>query len=554
MRNIMKSFVVAGVSALALAPFAVADLEKYLPAGETCALVKIENIEKLSRHIEADPIWAEANAKLLSPIIDGDEEVVAALNQLEAAAKECSKAFAGEAVVALVKGEKSGGAAVLIADCDKELTPEKAAALIENALPEGKVKLKERKDGSFGLNVKSECGKFKISDCAIVDGKFLVATDRKTLNELVASVKNNGAAKSLTASSVFQKVRARIGDAATWCYVDGAAVSDVAYALAKEKDKEMAKNIANNPEMAIFSVSATSVVKTLAPEVIESFWAKYNFDGSSESALAWKENRGLVTLLTSSLTNSAVANLPAIPVSDDLAGASSGMFSIGKFASQLLVLGRQATPLFGFIDMQISNLKMQNILDVPALLNTLNYGTYACTYAGAQPEASVFAVKVDNQKLVQDALEQGNTRALGGKITPQASVYEGLPFYTIGSDREFGYAFLDGYLCAGPSDSLKKFISSKKNPSVWETPAVKTALSKMSAECCFLGYTHLGKTISGGVAAIQQNLDEVADDDDFIEAVRNIKVSDKDFDYTIVSQMYLNGNELVTKSVKVKNN
>lgn len=563
MKDSMKSLVLAGVSALALAPFAVADLEKYLPDGGTYAIVKIENVKQLQTQLEADPLLAEFGDKIVTPISNDNEDMTAAFALMQSVAGEYSKTFSGEAVLALIKGDASCDA-VIIADCDKNFTPEMAAELLQKSIPEekGDVVLEKRADGSFSLCVNAACC---LSECAIVDGKFIGCADPENRKKLMACVKGKGAKKSIATSPVFKKVRARIGDAPAWCYVDGATVADFIYSVAEAKDKEIAEDLKKNPEMAMFSVMVTPIVKALAPEAIESFWATYNRDGSSESALAWKENRGIVTLLTSSLKNDAGTMLPAIPASADLASASSGTFSLGAFVSQLMVLARQSSPLFGIVDMQINNLKMQNVLDVPAVLKTFGHGAYSCSYAGNNPNDSVFAVKVDDEKLVLKALDTAYSFVLEGKPAPQSTPYNGLSLYSVGPDEKFAYTFVDGYLCAGQSDSVKKFIASKKNPSIWECPEVKAALqTQMPAECCLVSYTHVGKTLSGIVSASQQEMEktieelggdaeETIDGDALLSAIRKLKISDADFNYSIISKTYLNGNELVTKSVTIKN-
>ena len=93
--------VFASVAALALAPFAAADFEKYLPAGEPFALVKIEDADAMRKHVAENAFAADFERKILRPVVDAFREDAEARGFFDALAAEF-ESVRGEFLLAVI--------------------------------------------------------------------------------------------------------------------------------------------------------------------------------------------------------------------------------------------------------------------------------------------------------------------------------------------------------------------------------------------------------------------------------------------------------------------
>ena len=580
----MKTLVVATLSSLALAPFSAAALEKFLP-GDTLALAKIENIDKLEQQSKTNPLAAELNAKIFTPFlaeVKADNNTAKEFSEFSATCAELAEIFSGEVLFAVVN-RKGTLNPVILADCSGVRDLEKIAGLYKKSNPEATLETV----GVAGVDaMKNTSGE----DCFTVVGKtFILSDDVDALKEFVKSIMTSSSVKQkkakgklLADSAEFNKARECIGDADFWFYADGKTIAKVIYAAAEEFDKKELEKAQDNPGALMFSVLMTPIAKAFAPEAVNSIWSSASFtaDGAvSDSAISWNANKGIVTLLTASIKD-GFEKPTLFPPSDDPASVSSSNFSFGKFALQLMSLAREATPLFGIAEMQIMNLKAAENLDVPATLTALDNGLFTYSLSAQKPEETVWVQNVSDEKLVGFALEK-----IGEKLAPEVSLVKvaGTPeFYNFVVDGEtvVSAVFLNGKLCVGAPDMLEKIVAQAAKgataPSVWDNVNLKAGEALLPAGGCGISYAHLGKTIAATLAEMQESTVsaacaaeacDVGDDGELVvvdetdaSSVENIKnffskfkVEKGDFDYSVLSKTYLEENGISAKTVIYKN-
>jgi len=301
--------VFASLVSLAFAPFAAADFEKYLPNGETYALLKVENADALRKHFDENAFARDFKSKVFAPMGSAfraiDEEGYDEWMRELSAFPTDFFSVRGEFVAAALAGDEVP-AVVLIADCGANFTLGHAEENARDALKSVEEKFVIKNAKVLGVPAK----KIILSDekfqfvIAVVDGKLVSASTVPALEKIVRAMKS-GNASGLSASAAFRKARARIGSANLWFYADGKSIADAIYDYAEKMDKETAEKLAENPESAMFSIMAKPVVKAFAPEAIDSIWASYSTDmfGNpvSETAFAWNEKRGLVAMIADSV-------------------------------------------------------------------------------------------------------------------------------------------------------------------------------------------------------------------------------------------------------------
>ncbi|MBQ8723789.1 MAG: hypothetical protein IJY80_05835, partial [Opitutales bacterium] len=221
MKNPMKTLVVATLSSLALAPFSAAALEKFLP-GDTLALAKIENIDKLEQQSKTNPLAAELNAKIFTPFlaeVKADNNTAKEFSEFSATCAELAEIFSGEVLFAVVN-RKGTLNPVILADCSGVADLEKVAELYKKSNPDATLE----PVGVAGVDA-MKSGK----DCFTVVGKtFILSDDVDALKEFVRSIMTSSSVKqkkakgkSLADSAEFNKARECIGDADFWFYADG---------------------------------------------------------------------------------------------------------------------------------------------------------------------------------------------------------------------------------------------------------------------------------------------------------------------------------------------
>lgn len=584
MKNTIKTLVVATLASLALAPFSAAALEKYLP-NKTLALAKIENNDRLEELVETNSLTAEFNAKILTPFLaemqKADAGCAKDFSAFSAVYAELSEIFSGEVLLALVDGKKTCNP-VILADCSGVRDLEKIAGLYKKSNPEATLETV----GVAGVDaMKNTSGE----DCFTVVGKtFILSDDVDALKEFVKSIMTSSSVKQkkakgklLADSAEFKKARERIGNADFWVYADGKTIAKKIYATAEEFDKKEIEKAQGNPGALMFSVLMTPVAKAFAPEAVDSVWCSSSFtaDGAvSDLGISWNANKGIVTLLTSSMKD-GFEKSPLLPPDDELSSVSSSNFSVGKFVLQLMTLAREASPLFGIAEMQLMNLKAAENLDVPAALAALDNGILTYALSAGKPEEAVWIQNVSDEKLVGFALEK-----IAEKLPSEVLLVKvaGTPeFYNfIVEDKPVVSAvFLNGKLCVGAPDMLEKIVAQAAKgagaPSVWDNANIKAGEALLPAGGCGISYAHLGKTIAAMLAEIQDSTasaacsaetcdaegdgELVAEEADassvekIAEFFSKFKTEKGDFDYSVLSKIYLEENGISEKSVIYKN-
>lgn len=575
MKNVFKNLVATALSVIALAPFSVAALEKYLPNENTLVLAKIENFDKLEAQSQTNPLAAEFNTKIFTPLLNeakaNDKD--GSFAKLSAECTKLSEFFSGEALVAVV-GTKDACTPVLLVECVAGTDLEKIAAIYANKPGE----LKSVKIAGVPAKTNAE----KTEGFAVVGNKFVFSDNVDALRRLIKAIKSEANTKEpkkkvrkFTDSAAFKKARKRIGDADFWIYADGKAIAKKLYASAENFDKEQAEEMRNNSGATMLSVMATPIVKAFAPEAIESIWssAKFTADGAaSDAAISWNANKGAVKLLTASIKDS-LEKPTLFPPSDELASVASSNFSIGKFVLQFMSLAREATPMFALVEMQLMNLKATENLDVPAILAALDNGMASYSVSAGTPEDTVFALNVSDKKPVGFAL---------GKIAEKLGCAVNLPadkkdseIFCIASSEDgtpaVSAVFIGKKLCIGTSKMLEKIVAQAtkgtKAPSVWDNANIKAGELQLPAGGYGISYAHLGKSITAMFAQAQESMTktpsvgnedgELIVDEDSAEKINTVlskfKIGKNDFNYSVLSKTYLGEKEISAKTVIYKN-
>lgn len=553
----------ASAAAFALAPFAAADFEKYLPAGETFALVKVEDADAMRKHVAENAFAADFERKIFRPVANAFREDAETRGFFDALAAEF-ESVRGEFLFAVIADGNDAPALVEIADCGKNFSLETAAEIHRRqAAAMGKVPVIEdceildvpAKKLAFGEDEERRGG------VAVFRGKFFFASSVSALEKILATVKRGDAA-GFSSSEAFRRARARIGGANFWYYADGKSLADAIYAFAEAKDKKTSDELAEKPEAAMFAVMATPIVRAFAPEAIDSLWGTYGTDAAgnpvAESVLAWNANRGLVAMITSSMREGIAKPTYALP-SEGVVCVNYSGFSAGSALQSLWNIGRRATPLFSFVDMQAQNLKITKGIDLPALLSDLGFGVSSCTIQAGTEQKQLFVQNVADEARVLDALEK-IPAACGispTEVSPKGASSAIYAFPIEGKDASdaFAVAVSGGCLFCGNRSLVEFAVGGNADgvPAAWNSPSLLTGEKLLPPGGCSLSWTHLGRTLSSlrdGFAAAAPTPDSAAGAS---RLPALLAFSEKDFEWCVVSKAWLGEKELTAKSVVIRN-
>lgn len=568
----LKKLALTVFASAALVPFAVADLEKYLPSGETLALAKIENVAALEKYGNTNPLAVEMKTKLIAPIFaaaakDASDQEAQDFAKAVKKLETLTAAFPGEVVIALldagVKAKKPVCGA-LIADCAEGVDLEKITEIYKEGYP-GTLKDIKIKIGKSEIPAK----KAKDEAFAVVDGKFILAEKTANLRQIAKAIKFG---RKINASAVvYEIMRKRMGNADIWFCANGALIAKKIYAAAGEYDKKLAEEMKEDPSKAMFSVMTTPIVKAFAPESIDAIWwsVSYTENGAvSEGAISWNENKGLVSLLTDSIKD-GFEKPTLFPPSENLVSIGASSFSVGAFVNRLMGIAREASPLFGIVDMQLMNLKATENVDVPAILTALGNGSFTYSLSANEPESTVWVQTVSDKAPVAVALEKiAETLAPKVAFTKTESTADTPEIYTFSGDFDQDGAvdaasavFLGDKLCLGSKETVDQIISQYKKgkdaPSAWDNAKIKAGEALLPPGGSGLSYLHLGKMISGIVDYAQETAAMLEDSDELYDASADVfselKIEEGDFDYSVISKTYLKDKELSAKTVIYKN-
>ncbi len=547
-------FVFASLVSLAFAPFAAADFEKYLPNGETYALLKIENADAFRKHLDENAFARDFKSKAIAPmksafraIDEGGYDEMA--RELTAFSADCFP-VRGEFVVAALADEDVP-AVVMIADCGADFTLEKAVENVRKI--EKSVKVKNVK--VLGVPAK----KLTFSDedfqlgIAVIDGKLVVASTLPALKKIVRAMKS-GNASGLSASTAFRKARARIGNANLWFYADGKSIANAIYDYAEKMDKETAEKLAENPESAMFSVMAKPVVKAFAPEAIESLWASYGTDAFgnpvSETAFVWNEKRGLVAMIADSVRDGFEKPNYPLPA-DGVYSVSTSNYSLGVSVSRLLEIARRASPLFGLVDMQIQNMKYTNGIDVPAILSDLGYGMSTCTVLAGTGSQQLFVQNIADDARAVDAVEKISAML---EIEPQKILISGQPTIFLFPECNFAISVSGKRLFLGNEELVRIAVdgnASATSADVWKNPNFLAGEKLLPAGGCGLSWTHCGNAVSAVSRRLFSASAECGEGNPILALLTEIPYDE--FNWSAVSKSYIKKNELTTRTVFIRN-
>lgn len=605
----LKNLVPAAAAALALAPLVSADIERLVPAGTAVALAKIENLSALRGKAQSDPLIAEFGEKFFAPIFsEFEDEASAALAEeksetIPAARAEVSKVrreicsalraiaaqFDGEALVAISDLKN----VLVIADCRADFDLEKSEALFaaldraiaENlanppakiaperdavpalmpAIPPEKSPEKAPQKSPFrdeslaGVPVKILPGGRDNPDCiwTIFDGKFFLSCNRAELTAVLALAKNPAGtpAAALSDSAAFKKARERIGDADFWLYLDGATLAEKLYAFAEELDAGAEQRFRENP--ASFMILATPFVKNFAPEAIESVWSAWTLDAAknypTESALVWKEKKGIVAALVTDAVAPTFEKPQFLPAHADAWSVSAGSWSLGRATEKFTDLLRASSPVFGLLDLQLLNLKMSNALDIPAAVGTLGNGF--AEYAWGTPRKSVAVLNTADPALLADALEK-TAALIDREKTQKITLGNGAEICVGGNDDlRVAYTFVGSNICIGAEANVREFAefaggNEPPKTSIWSDAEFAAAEALLPAGGCGISLSRLSFAVKNLGAEFAKKMEEKGFPN-FCAPLE--KLGPDDFNYTQVEKMYLRENELTVLGRTLKN-
>jgi len=558
-KSALEKIIAAGTLAVALAPFAAADIEKLLPANSTLALAKVENLSALEEKAKTDALVAELRTRIFSKI----KEQVAkkdpnGLANVSAWCDALSGTFRGEAVIACTNVGKEF-AAVFIADCERGLDVEKTTAMLLNG-PDGipAEKISNAKFGGVPVKVFRDGGtKLYATE---VDGKYIFATDRGTMKSVLSSVKQAAAKQDTTKkkksgifdSEAFKTARERIGAADVWIYIDGKTIAKVAYEAAHDADEKAAKEMTErkSTEISLDSmISKTQIVKALAPEALNSIWFCTTFDAAknypSESSISWNKKTGLIGAFFGDACADGFEKLPTFPVRADFVGVSSVNYSVGRMVRDLMYIGRTTTPMFAALDFGMQNLKAKEGIDIPAWLVALGHGAFS--YQWGKNSIGVLTISSDDF-----AVKSARAIAAGNSGLLVENELDKQPIFTI-SGYPLSFFARDGKLYLGETSVLSEFASfafkTNASTSIWNTDAFKKAEATLPAGGFGIDYSHFGKKLKLALTSFAEQMPE---GDDFLSAVIS-GLGDDAFDYTSISKSYLGTNEVRTHFRLIKN-
>ena len=550
--------VFASLVSLAFAPFAAADFEKYLPNGETYALLKVENADALRKHFDENAFAREFKSKVFAPMGSAfraiDEEGYDEWMRELSAFPTDFFSVRGEFVVAALAGDEVP-AVVLIADCGANFTLGHAEENARDALKSVEEKFVIKNAKVLGVPAK----KIILSDekfqfvIAVVDGKLVSASTVPALEKIVRAMKS-GNASGLSASAAFRKARARIGRANLWFYADGKSIADAIYDYAEKMDKETAEKLAENPESAMFSIMAKPVVKAFAPEAIDSIWASYGTDmfGNpvSETAFAWNEKRGLVAMIADSVRDGFEKPNYPLPA-DGVYSVSTSNYSVGVSVSRLLEIARRASPLFGLVDMQIQNLKFTNGIDVPAILSDLGYGMSTCTVLAGTGSQQLFVQNIADDARAVDAVEKIFAML---EFEPQKISIPGRPTIFSFPECDFAVSVSGKRLFLGNEELVRTAVDGNASASradVWKNPNFLAGEKLLPAGGCGLSWTHCGNAVSAFSRQLFSASLERGEGNPILALLTEIPYDE--FNWSAVSKSYIKKNELTTRTVFIRN-
>lgn len=550
--------VFASLVSLAFAPFAAADFEKYLPNGETYALLKVENADALRKHFDENAFAREFKSKVFAPMgsafraIDEDDYDEMA-REFSAFSDKCFP-VRGEFVAAALAGDEVP-AVVLIADCGANFTLGHAEKNIRELAKSVEEKFVIKNAKVLGVPAK----KIILSDekfqfvIAVVDGTLVSASTVPALEKIVRAMKS-GNASGLSASAAFRKARARIGSANLWFYADGKSIADAIYDYAEKMDKETAEKLAENPESAMFSIMAKPVVKAFAPEAIDSIWASYGTDmfGNpvSETAFAWNEKRGLVAMIADSVRDGFEKPNYPLPA-DGVYSVSTSNYSVGVSVSRLLEIARRASPLFGLVDMQIQNLKFTNGIDVSAILSDLGYGMSTCTVLAGTGSQQLFVQNIADDARAVDAVEKIFAML---EFEPQKISIPGRPTIFSFPECDFAVSVSGKRLFLGNEELVRTAVDGNASASradVWKNPNFLAGEKLLPAGGCGLSWTHCGNAVSAFSRQLFSASVERGEGNPILALLTEIPYDE--FNWSAVSKSYIKKNELTTRTVFIRN-
>lgn len=572
--------VLATFSAFAFAPFASADFEKYLPENDTLSVLKIENLATLKRRAAQDAFFSEFKAKILSPRASDDAGTPDAWTKFfvsvglcgdagtpDAWAKFCTAAgFSGEIAVAQVNASSVGGNAkdsetVFIAECASDFTADKADALFAEIFSENNAvaaPFSRGEDVSLaGVPAKKRGngGVFGVSG-----GKFVFSTNASLFEKIVAAVSGENAAGGLADSAVFKAARERVGNAEVWFYADGEALAKNAYASAAESDRAQAKQFEKNPEAAMFFVSSASIVKALAPEAINSLWAKIEFDGEKrdgaafEAALSWREDRGLVSVLTASMKDGGAKKPALFPPNADASLLCAANFSIGAMILKTAELARRASPLFGILEMQLQSMKTARDVDFYAALDALDYGFFMRSVFAGTERGTVVALNVSDEKLALEAIRGAGEIFSGLDCRRLAGTSANAPaVYAFGEgDDVCAFSCIGGKLCVGRAAAVLALAENSArgnagSQSAWDAAPLRAGEARLPEGGCGVFAAHIGKMLELTSDAAEKAFPHSRIFENFRADAFG------ELDYSVVAKSYLRGNEFSVRGVIVEN-
>ena len=375
---------------------------------------------------------------------------------------------------------------------------------------------------------------------AIVDGVWMISGSRATISSAIDASKGGGLPNALAKSERFLRAQQSAGSAQALAYVDLQAIVPLAQ---RAIETSAAAGAAQGGAASMFEASA--VIRALGLDVLNDFSLAFDLqEGASDfsGALTYSDRRGLINLLAYEEGPAAQpAFVPARWVS-----AASMKYSLKKaYAALETILDQMSPVLYGMVDGQIKGLNRQLGIDLKRdLIGSI--GNDVITGYALRPGAAPGAPAADLDQFIGFSLENAEAftnavealKRMGGPNLEQMLVkreYLGHSMFVFTppgdnpASKGMSYAITPNFLFMGIGSPATVEAALQglpgNQPSLWQRPEVKTALSHMPANAsaiqfqdtkALLGYAFdsaanmLGQTETApAAAAVDENGDPV---------------------------------------------
>jgi hypothetical protein len=346
-----------------------------------------------------------------------------------------------------------------------------------------------------------------------VANKTFVLAPAQELRDVVDAILN-GRKNSIADTAIWKRSAAAAGKNDFFAFINTPLLTaELRAFVVKQNPKD--KDEAPNP----LEPDPIHAYDTLALDAVDEIWATYKLtaDGlSAKSSLAYKEKRGLLTLLTLKPLETFVPNY----ISSNQAGFATAGIDLNQAWKNVETLFQTALPAIKpLFDMQISKLKKDEGLDLRGALFD-NFGeNLTQVYSISAPKTkgkksrSIGTLGLDGLYVIGfrdtaklDALIRTALSKAGHKDAEEA-LFQIKDFMGVKINRlkesdeiSFSYALFDGKLFLAIGEGvLENAIAEFKSPQkpLSKSPYIQQILRKVPKDASFFTYSDLGNTLAG---------------------------------------------------------